>query len=119
MPFGYGEAVPDADPFVEGWPTIPLPGPPTNQGDSARHIRITNAATGRSRPHWSHASGDVDWPGHTGRPQEFRKNLLRIRQGVGRNLEASDQLVHIHMKSPKEHEMTTYGFSSNMKGVQS
>ena len=28
-------------------------------------------------------------PGRTGRPQEFRKNLLRIRQGVGGNLAAS------------------------------
>jgi hypothetical protein len=34
-------------------------------------------------------SGDIDFPGPHRPPQEFRKNLLRIRQEVGRNLVAS------------------------------
>ena len=40
----------------------------------------------QSRPHRSHRSGDVD--GQATPPQEFRKNLLKIRQGGGRNLAA-------------------------------
>jgi hypothetical protein len=34
-------------------------------------------------------SGDIDCLGRTDQPQEFLKNLLSIRQGVGRNLATS------------------------------
>ena len=75
--------------FVKGWPTPLFRDCPQTRGDSARRVGITTGATARSPPQGSHACGDVDRPGHTGRPQEFRKNLLRIRQGVGRNLAGS------------------------------
>jgi hypothetical protein len=75
--------------FVKGWPTTLFPDCPQTKADSARRVGITTGATDRSRPQGSHASGDVDCPRHTGRPQELRKNLLRIRQGVGRNLAVS------------------------------